>query len=1106
MSRYNPNWGRPNRNTPNNNADEAQPPYRANPIFSPDNSQPNNSSPNLPPTGPSVAPFQPTRQGAPPGSSGNRALPQPGGQFTPRQANTNWKPPPTGGRGGHPPLSHRPRQPQTGHGGRGGRLHGDSKPQGTRNVDIPGKELLANHFAITLGTYQQVFSYELSISRLHPEAQNDQSRSTETENGVPATQKTRNIARQKKRRLVYLLLEQLKLEKRLPDPIATDYLKLLITPNQLDEGTTKSREFDFYDEFSVGPDPNCDRYRVEFETPKLISLTDLFAHYGSAQPQVAGAQLSTEALIDATNALNIIFSYLPYQHCFSSRHDSTPSMTTVNGQTFYGIAPPPPPRHLGPWMTDTGKVLDGRGGRYSIPGFSRSVRGSFSSPGHVDLNIYIKTGCFWQHGSVQDVIDAFRRQYPTAGLYALQDFLRRAPVRLAFQEPGLDRFSGIKGLVGNDGLSTADRCDMRHLKQQHSGGLVRDYFSMKHSWQMDAKVNVVKIGKESQNGHMTVPANLLQILPGRLKPSEIPRFSTRFPDENYKMIVTDGRRTFYSTDLAHGGAAAFRLSIDSRMARVPVTVLARPSLMYKISEDSTQAKCIDGALIHAGQWNIQGAAFVRPASGKKWSCVELTAEGRPLKCSTQGITHFVDHLTHALRQYGMQRFEWWQFNPNNMGAQQYADNDLFPKQKTVSSFQKQSTAITKLLKDLKANGVQLVVLLIPVHDLELYSAIKRAGDQKVGIATVCHVLQSGGKALWPKSILRPGDPQGRVNHDFLANLCMKINLKVDETAVNQALHGNPKMLTPKTMIIGIDVAHGGGPRKHCPSVAAVVGSVNAEFSQWPASLLANPCSTRDDEEKEANEKILNLDQAVYERLLDYYNRNHDPRSKGSKDSGIPDQIIVYRDGVSESQFAMCKDYEYEKIGAALSQLFQQKGLPVELLPKVTLICAIKRHHTRLFPNPDVGSQDRSLVLNQQQKNGSVNNNPVPGCVVMDRITYGQGNDFFLVGQKAIQGTAIPVHYNVLRNPRNYDMQDIARMTYHLCYLFGRSRTSVGPCNPVYYADLVADRARCFVRQFYNPPRDHDQDQPIRPFDESELGQFNDCLQLHPDIARHMFYI
>ena len=285
----------------------------------------------------------------------------------------------------------------------------------------------------------------------------------------------------------------------------------------------------------------------------------------------------------------------------------------------------------------------------------------------------------------------------------------------------------------------------------------------------------------------------------------------------------------------------------------------------------------------------------------------------------------------------------------------------------------------------------------------------------------------------------------------------------------------------------------------------------------------NPCIEAEDGKKEANEEIMDLDTLILERLRDYYRRNHDKEAKDKKHNGIPDQLIVHRDGVSESQFTMCGVREYNRIQKALSDFFVEKEVGYNDLPPVTLICAIKRHHTRIFPEP--GKPDPGLVLNEPNKSkpGIVNNNPLPGTLVKERITYGEGNDFFLIGRKAIQGTAIPVHYNVLKNLCGYNLQDIAKLvsispshvcskqltivnqTYDLCFLFGRSRTSVGLCTPVYYADLATARARCYVRHYYSPPKDPNH--KFKHFDDStETEAFEECLKVHPKIEGKMFYI
>jgi len=42
------------------------------------------------------------------------------------------------------------------------------------------------------------------------------------------------------------------------------------------------------------------------------------------------------------------------------------------------------------------------------------------------------------------------------------------------------------------------------------------------------------------------------------------------------------------------------------------------------------------------------------------------------------------------------------------------------------------------------------------------------------------------------------------------------------------------------------------------------------------------------------------------------------------------------------------------------------------------------------------------------------------------------------------------------------------LTYNMCYLFGRATKAVSICLPVYYADLVYTRARCYLSRLFNP--------------------------------------
>ena len=68
------------------------------------------------------------------------------------------------------------------------------------------------------------------------------------------------------------------------------------------------------------------------------------------------------------------------------------------------------------------------------------------------------------------------------------------------------------------------------------------------------------------------------------------------------------------------------------------------------------------------------------------------------------------------------------------------------------------------------------------------------------------------------------------------------------------------------------------------------------------------------------------------------------------------------------------------------------------MPKITVIVAIKRYHICFFP-------DR----------GDKNGNPFPGTLVEKEVTHPFHYDFYLCSYVAIQGTARPVHYNVIHD-------------------------------------------------------------------------------------------
>ena len=224
---------------------------------------------------------------------------------------------------------------------------------------------------------------------------------------------------------------------------------------------------------------------------------------------------------------------------------------------------------------------------------------------------------------------------------------------------------------------------------------------------------------------------------------------------------------------------------------------------------------------------------------------------------------------------------------------------------------------------------------------------------------------------------------------------------------------------------------GAGALKNAPNVAAVVASYDEHFAQWPTSLQPNPLDNNG-EPKESREEMIDLTKMVKERLCKYMTER----------GVLPRKLIFFRDGLSEEQFQKtCMDKEYPQITAAIHQIYNTSGKPADSkppdvqaphgkslklkpveekpvgLPKVLLICAVKRRHTRFFPNTKV----------KPTKVVDVNGNPQPGTVVDNVVTRGEGQDFFLISHHSLLGTARPTHYVILKNELGASLEEVEQM-------------------------------------------------------------------------------
>jgi hypothetical protein len=338
-------------------------------------------------------------------------------------------------------------------------------------------------------------------------------------------------------------------------------------------------------------------------------------------------------------------------------------------------------------------------------------------------------------------------------------------------------------------------------------------------------------------------------------------------------------------------------------------------------------------------------------------------------------------------------------------------------------------AIHRFTSSPKKPPPSLLLVIVPKDDTAIYNRVKYACDVREGLLNVCVVASKFAKA----------------NDQYFANVALKFNLKLG--GQNQFLDTSKLGILSegKTMVVGIDVTHPSpGSSSNAPSVAGIVASVDRWLAQWPADLQIQPAR---------QELVTGLDSLLKSRLMLWAKRN----------GSYPENILIYRDGVSEGQYSLVVDQELPALRKACENLYPatdtKKGMP-----HITIIIAGKRHSTRFYPTRK-SDADRS-------------SNPQNGTIVDRGVTEARNWDFFLQAHTAIQGTARPAHYYVVFDeifqcrkaqlPFQNAADALEDLTHNLCYLFGRATKAVSICPAAYYANLVCQRARCYLSGLFDP--------------------------------------
>ena len=579
---------------------------------------------------------------------------------------------------------------------------------------------------------------------------------------------------------------------------------------------------------------------------------------------------------------------------------------------------------------------------------------------------------------------------------------------------------------------------------------VKDYFKRRYGLQTNDAYPVLNCGTREKPTYY--PMEALDVLPGQpatfqLYPQQTQKmisYSVRNAPENALSIVNEGQRVLGLRPAAENPALqAFNLALAEELTKVAnARILPTPNVQYGNM----------AARIKDGQWNLAKTTVHKPVQlSRGWACLCITAGREGDDQWTQHTRRWLQALKQTMR---------------NMGLKDNLKPEDPPMHSIIVNINSEESMS---LIDTKINGAaqkfDFLLVISNTDDKQVFNRVKLAGDVKFGILTRFTLRDKFMKGYNFTNSGRPSD-------QFNANLVLKINCGLN--GHNQIIRSDDVGFISKgeTMLLGYDVTHPSpGSAAETPgSIVGLVATINGAAARYLGDFRIQP---------ERQEIVSDLQDLTKGRLKKW---------QAANSNRLPKAILVFRDGVSEGQYAQVCNEELPQIRAACHELSGGKS---DI--QITLLVASKRHNTRFYPSAasDVGNK------------GS----PPNGLVVDRTVTDPRMFDFYMQPHKPLQGTARPCHYIILHDevfrnvkpPPGLNAADyVQKILHNLCYSFQVSTTSISQNPACFYADRLCDRVRRWLYKYYEPS------------DASSSGtmdiQYARTIHTHPRLQDCMFFV
>ena len=494
----------------------------------------------------------------------------------------------------------------------------------------------------------------------------------------------------KKRRLIELLLEDDSFREHHPT-VATDYEACLFSAGLLNTGPPEAMHFEvkYYNELGTGSSSASPTYNVDIAYDEMLPLDELLDYLN---PQTRISQFDQKKTV--INALNAIMAQKP------SRDQSI--VSAGRNSKFFPLSS----------EKDLGDCL------YVLRGYYASVR---STAGRLLVNLNSCTSAFYHHKmDLEQLMTRAHQENIKLGPFLLG--LRVGTTYLKSDGPVIKTIAGVGELSASE---TKFYC--KELDPQNEVS-VEDYFKRKHGITLqhpDAPVVDVRVPNDNSSGNSPVwlPPELCKVLPHQLFRRVVPPHLTssminialQKPEDNAGGILGQGCQILGIAG-NQDDLRAFGLKVQPKMITVEGRILPTPKVTYRSVNPGTQKKNAGTQKAikpKNGSWNLVGMNFSTVRKPDiKWTYLSLC------RLEQHKLESGLENFEKALSACGISRARRVHIKESGNG----------PKGMTSA----------RILEAAKAS-VDLLLVILPRHDIPLYSKIKYCADVEHGIHTVCAI-------------------------------------------------------------------------------------------------------------------------------------------------------------------------------------------------------------------------------------------------------------------------------------------------------------------------------------------------------------------------------